>query len=505
MEAKKHFWVDYLACLIFGAVIVPLWYGCNTFNCRQVTARGFFVAIAIFTGVHVVCFWGLGLFLKGKERRFFFLYCTWCFFWFAIPIGRRFVFLCGTYYAGYRWLFVAFLAMICFCAVFFFSIRIKSDTLLEIEGFIRLFVYLLFVVLLFYSCRNFLIYSRRFPDTEKIEGNYRNIYYILLDAHPSGKAFLEQLGGDLKPFYRELEKLGFVTYPTSESGYPCTRESVSSTWHMDAEVHDSIIGSAALKNLVKTHAVRFYLGIGYLRCIYDYGAADNIKLVHSRDLSAFLDFLLSGSVLCRLYDKLNVGGAQSKRKDVRLILDYLENGKRRHGSFGNFFCAHILVPHFPLVYSEGVNRPVEPNLNAVCHDDFRGVRYGELLCSLLRQEVCAIDRLVLKTIKAILKEYESEIQKPIIVLCSDHGSLNHVDKDGLVARPPYVTKETVYGNLFAIYMPEEWKKDAKGLKFINLYRFIFNHLFGTNYEYLPDVRKNLDGSVFKQKTLPSSG
>ena len=62
----------------------------------------------------------------------------------------------------------------------------------------------------------------------------------------------------------------------------------------------------------------------------------------------------------------------------------------------------------------------------------------------------------------------------------------------------------IYGNLFAIYMPDEWKKDAKDLKFINLYRFIFNHLFGTNYEYLQDVRKNSDGSVFKEKILTSA-
>jgi len=26
VDTKKHFWVDYLACLIFGAVIVPLWF-----------------------------------------------------------------------------------------------------------------------------------------------------------------------------------------------------------------------------------------------------------------------------------------------------------------------------------------------------------------------------------------------------------------------------------------------------------------------------------------------
>jgi len=50
------------------------------------------------------------------------------------------------------------------------------------------------------------------------------------------------------------------------------------------------------------------------------------------------------------------------------------------------------------------------------------------------------------------------------------------------------------------------EKDAKDLKFINLYRFIFNHLFGTNYEYLSDVRKRTDGSIVQQElnTIKSS-
>lgn len=51
---------------------------------------------------------------------------------------------------------------------------------------------------------------------------------------------------------------------------------------------------------------------------------------------------------------------------------------------------------------------------------------------------------------------------------------------------PLVTKDSVYGNLLAIYIPDEWKKDAKKLTFINLYRFIFNHLFGDHYSYLED-------------------
>jgi hypothetical protein len=49
---------------------------------------------------------------------------------------------------------------------------------------------------------------------------------------------------------------------------------------------------------------------------------------------------------------------------------------------------------------------------------------------------------------------------------------------------PLVDADSIFGNLFAIYIPQEWREDAKNLQFINLYRFIFNHLFKIDYPYL---------------------
>ena len=76
--------------------------------------------------------------------------------------------------------------------------------------------------------------------------------------------------------------------------------------------------------------------------------------------------------------------------------------------------------------------------------------------------------------------------KPIIVLHSDHSILICA-KDDL--ENPFVTADTVYGNLLAFYVPEEWKRDAKDLTFINLYRWIFNHLFGENYPYFKENKQ----------------
>ena len=44
--------------------------------------------------------------------------------------------------------------------------------------------------------------------------------------------------------------------------------------------------------------------------------------------------------------------------------------------------------------------------------------------------------------------------------------------------------DTIYGNLLAIYIPKEWHAEANNLEFINLYRFLLNHLFDKKYPYL---------------------
>ena len=78
-----------------------------------------------------------------------------------------------------------------------------------------------------------------------------------------------------------------------------------------------------------------------------------------------------------------------------------------------------------------------------------------------------------------MNQYKTESIKPIIILHSDHSILYN----GRNLKSPFITPDTVYGNLLALYIPDEWKQDAKDLKFINLYRWIFNHLFGDNFQY----------------------
>ena len=316
------------------------------------------------------------------------------------------------------------------------------------------------------------------------KGIYPNIYHILLDAHPNQKAF-SRLGGDARPFYNELEQLGFICYPESESVYGNTEDSVKAMWCMDAEVHARfrMEDAVAFKKLTEVYNCRLMVP-WLVRSLY---ARRYVVSSCSGGVYEFL-FALFGNRFCSLVNSyyLRMRIIEAGRRIVESVFENMKGYKGIYGSLGNFFYGHILSPHPPLLYGDNVFQV--PVVGLLVGVESVPIEYASQIC----QNCYGIERITLEAVKTILDQYSNDPVKPIIILHSDHGHRVLTDEDSR------------YGNLFAIYMPDEWKKDAKDLKFINLYRFIFNHLFGTNYEYLPEVRKNVDGSIFEEKTLSSS-
>jgi len=176
-----------------------------------------------------------------------------------------------------------------------------------------------------------------------------NIYHILLDAHPNQKCF-ERIGGDLTPFYRKLEELGFITYPESKSVFPFTQRSVPAMWFMDAEVHDSVKDSVLPKVLAGTYAVRMYLSWEGLSSIY--GREGSIKC--DNFIGTFYCFIYK-TVFRFIFERIFYKRLSVYKKAChRAVLTALERGKDMYGVAGNFFYGHILSPHPPFVYSEGL-------------------------------------------------------------------------------------------------------------------------------------------------------
>ena len=476
MDAKKHFWVDYLACLIFGAVIYPMRCFCVVCPCFPIRIVG--IVMFILGGVHVICFFGLRLFLKKKEARVFFMSVVAFIFWVRPSIVALFP---HSFTSRYSWVF-SVVFWIAGTTAFFFAKRCRWIP--YANRIISIFFYLLCVI----QCISVL--SLVSCDAEKgiasdiDKGIYPNIYHILLDAHPNQKG-LSRLGGDLKPFYNELERLGFICYPESKSIYWCTEDSVKAMWCMDAEVHAQfrMEDAVAFKKLTEVYNCRLAVPwlVGFLY------AQRYVVSSYSGGVFEFLFALFAGranSFVNSYYFRTRV--IEKGRRIVESVFENMKGYKKIYGSLGNFFYGHILSPHAPLLYGDNVFQV--PVVGLIEGEENVPMEYASYVC----QNCYGIERITLEAIETILDQYSNDPVKPIIILHSDHGLRVLTDEDSR------------YGNLFAIYMPDEWKKDAKDLKFINLYRFIFNHLFSTNYEYLQDVRKNSDGSIFKEKTLSSS-
>jgi hypothetical protein len=138
--------------------------------------------------------------------------------------------------------------------------------------------------------------------------------------------------------------------------------------------------------------------------------------------------------------------------------------------------AHILCPHAPFVFSDNASA----TYGLMVQDQ---KKQTDANVPKIRANIAGIDAMVLP----ILKQLTQQPNPPIIILHSDHGT-------GMGIYPSKV--DDSFGNLLALYIPDTWKSDAKDLKFINLYRFILNHLFNDHRPYSEQNRQIIRGKIF---------
>ena len=136
---------------------------------------------------------------------------------------------------------------------------------------------------------------------------------------------------------------------------------------------------------------------------------------------------------------------------------------------------HIVSPHPPFAFAEG-GTYASPDILA-----HNGLPPEHLPAA--RANIAGTDALVLPVLRHIIEKEKN----PIIVLHSDHGMAHPLDN-----------LESICGNLLALYIPDAWKPDAKNLHFINLYRFLFNHLFNAQLPYHNENRQKMTLGEFKQ-------
>ena len=473
MPENKKVYFELIGSALLCCFIMPIFLFVS--NYPQFDLVGTLLITVIFLGIFACIVIPLGFIFKNVGKVSFFMYGIGIIFWFSHPIAVSLRKFCPRFIvkSGYHWLL---LSVCCLATVIILYLIAKSFPNFSkgVNKFLSVFTLLVSAMLLIEGYWKFFSNSKNitFMDAKHSVSNerrYPNVYHILLDAHPNQKA-MEIIGGDLKPFYRELERLGFVTFPESRSNYPCTLPSVASMHDMgylpeycDTSFMKGRIRDSKIFNKFKQHGyvISFRTDNRMIEALY---WEEYKNLIHNSSLLTQLYSLLMGSPIKHTFENMFSGVFRSACINaIEDVFKSLEQCKDTYGPNNNVFYVHILSPHEPCVFSkEATNRSFSGFLTKFDTSHLLSKEIHQAYC----ENVYGIDALVLKCVETIVRQYEAETIKPIIVLHSDHSILYNGRND---LSNPFITTDTVYGNLLALYVPKEWKNDAEDLTFINLY------------------------------------
>ena len=229
--------LNFIGSILLGCYVVPMHYFVS--NYPEFDILDTVLAMVLFSGIFLCVAGLLWLCFRDINKVSFFTYGFVTVFWASLPgavfLRDNFGFFSKLSNSGYQW---PLLFIFCLMAILslFFTIKFCSKFITNVNRILSIFVFILSSLLLVNGCQKMFLNTKGSSclsqNINKGEKIYPNVYHILLDAHPNQKA-MRIIGGDLTPFYSELETLGFVTFPTSRSNYHQTMCSVASMLNMD--------------------------------------------------------------------------------------------------------------------------------------------------------------------------------------------------------------------------------------------------------------------------------
>ena len=316
--------------------------------------------------------------------------------------------------------------------------------------------------------------------------NLPDIYLILIDGHTRSDVLKEAYGLDNSEFVGQLEDLGFWVADCSTSNYPITYLSTASMFGLDYLHHiyeesDHLVlpplDESAVFQILNDHD---YQTITFQNFVFAHFNINNdIRYARegtfSGSITEFERLIVDTSILRTLIDMPGVFPASwvypfddnlylRHYRDTLYALDTLPTLPELEMAGNKFVYAHLLVTHDPFVfYADGTFN----DSKLITSDDY--VESVEYIDAVLPQ---------------ILEEIIAKSDKPpIIIVMGDHGAV--------VKGQPL---EERFENLFAIYLQgadPAANGFYDGLSLVNVFRLVFNDLFGADYALLDDRSYNV--------------
>jgi len=324
--------------------------------------------------------------------------------------------------------------------------------------------------------------------------NKPDIYYIILDAYAGADSLRTFYGFDNSPFLSALEKRGFYIARRSRSNYDQTGYSLASSLNMryltDLPARSSSDGTLTeiLRGMIDDNAVaRELRGRGY-RYIYVWTGVGLTRIqsadeVFGDDGTAPAPESFERQVfgLTALDAAPGEWTSEFDRHRAFIRSAFRDLSVASSQPSPKFVFAHISAPHPPFVF--GANgEPVNPRgpyvdvdgsqlLQRITRDQYRA-GYIAQLQYVNRQTLAAVDAVLSRSARP-----------PVIILQGDHGSRMNLDWTSLAGtdlREPftnlnaYLVPPRVRGHLYSTITP------------VNTFRIVFDSLFNTRHQRLPD-------------------
>ena len=481
-----RFWIESLGVGILAACLVPLYFYQK--NYPQIPGQDIIFIVGAFALIHALVWLILRFIFRNSDRTCLAAYTLWGAFWFSRPVLSFIRHSCAWTQALYDLIYpyryaVVLGVFISVVLAAYLWLRKHPAVLRTTVKVLNIFMGVQLAILLGQITHKVHEYAQlaRHQQEQPVQpdGDYPNICHILLDAHPNLEG-ARLLGYDLQPFYDELNKLGFITFPTSRSNYCMTHWSVPSMLTMDYLPGDEtrlkestlygLSQNSPVFDTLMQHGYKVQCAISH-SVIFPFYPTKYLQKSTNNLINTFTLFIYRTSILWNLKTDLFLSFKGNYRTTHRTCLEWLLSPLDHQPMYRY---AHILCPHAPFVFSDNASA----TYGLMVQDQ---KKQTDTDVPKIRANIAGIDAMVLP----ILKQLTQQPNPPIIILHSDHGLQHMVDN-----------VDSLFGNLLALYIPDTWKSDAKDLKFINLYRFILNHLFNEHRPYSEQNRQIIRGKDF---------
>jgi len=328
---------------------------------------------------------------------------------------------------------------------------------------------------------------------------FPDVYFILLDGYGRSDTLNNIYDYDNSDFLEFLQRKGFYIANKSRANYTQTLQSLTSTFTLNyldrydflsqnKEQNNSLLESLLHNNEV----LRFFEEQGYKTVSISSGFSptqwENATYYFNSseiDLNSFKNLYLMSTLALIFQNDLLY------KMHRQLILYSFETLKEITPLPGpKFVFAHIIAPHPPFVFdSNGESIQPDRSYNLRDGNYFEGTT--EEYINDYRGEIEYIEQLVIETVSYILENASSA---PIIIIQGDHGPAAYFDWSGLKSNSCLAERT---GILNAYLFP----KDAIEYIYpeitpVNSFRILFNVIFDSGLELLPDKIYYSDASNY---------